>query len=201
MTKRADDAREIRSDVNDVLLNLLSEQSENIVTHLAQVAELATRTAMSLGLSPEQVALTRLGAELHDVGKLGIPASILDKPGPLDAEEQWFVQRHSEIGERIIAATRDMEAIAPIVRAVHERPDGRGYPDGLTLEEIPVSSLIIAVVDAYDAMTTERPHQPAIGSEEALEELRRHAGTQFHDGVVEAFAGILEAVREDSRAA
>ena len=154
-----------------------------------------------MALSPEQVALTRLGAELHDVGKLGIPASILDKPGPLDAEEQWFVQRHSEIGERIIAATRDMEAIAPIVRAVHERPDGRGYPDGLTLEEIPVSSLIIAVVDAYDAMTTERPHQPAIGSEEALEELRRHAGTQFHDGVVEAFAGILDAVREDSRAA
>jgi two-component system, cell cycle response regulator len=201
MTERTDDGREFRSDVKDVLLNLLAEQSEGIVTHLAQVAELATRTAVGLGLSPEQVALTRLGAELHDVGKIGIPASILDKPGPLDAEEQWFVQRHSEIGERIIAATRDMEAIAPIVRAVHERPDGRGYPDGLTLDEIPVSSLIIAVVDAFDAMTTDRPHQRAVTRDEALAELRRHAGTQFHDGVVEAFATVLGAVREDSHAA
>jgi HD-GYP domain-containing protein (c-di-GMP phosphodiesterase class II) len=189
------DRSEFTTDVKDVLLQLLSEQSEGIVTHLAQVAELATRTAISLGLSPQQVALTRLGAELHDVGKIGIPASILDKPGPLDAEEQWFVQRHSEIGERIIAATRDMEAIAPIVRAVHERPDGRGYPDGLTLAEIPVSSLIIAVVDAYDAMTTDRPHQRAVPPEQALAELRRHAGTQFEAGVVEAFAATLEAQR------
>jgi HD-GYP domain-containing protein (c-di-GMP phosphodiesterase class II) len=186
---------DFRTDVKDVLLKLLYEQNESIITHLAQVADLATRTAVGLGLSREEVALTRLGAELHDVGKIGIPASILDKPGPLDAEEQWFVQRHSEIGERIVAATRDMEAAAPIVRAVHERPDGRGYPDGLTLAEIPVSSLIIAVVDAYDAMTTDRPHQRAVTPAQALEELRRHAGTQFDARVVAAFTAMLAAQR------
>jgi two-component system cell cycle response regulator len=179
------------TDVKDALLKLLAEQSESLITHLAQVAELASSTAINLGLPPSQVALTRLSAELHDVGKIGIPAAILDKPGPLNAEEQWFVQRHSEIGERIIAAAREIEAIAPIVRAVHERPDGRGYPDGLELDQIPVSSRIIAVVDAFDAMTTDRPYQRAVSPGQALVELRRHAGTQFDAAVVEAFVAAI----------
>jgi two-component system cell cycle response regulator len=180
-----------RTDVKDALLQLLKEQSESIITHLAEVAELATRTAMNLGLSPAQVELTRLGAELHDVGKLVIPASIVNKPGPLDAEEQWFMQRHSEIGERIVAATPALRAIAPIVRAVHERPDGMGYPDGLELAQIPISSRIIAVVDAFDAMTNDRPYQPAMSIEQALVELRRHAGAQFDPTVVEAFVTAI----------
>jgi two-component system, cell cycle response regulator len=86
--------------------------------------------------------------EARDIGKSAMPASILEKPGPLDAAERWFMQRHSEIGERIVAAAPTLEAIAPIVRAAHERADGHGYPDGVGLEEIPVSSRIIAVVDA-----------------------------------------------------
>jgi HD-GYP domain-containing protein (c-di-GMP phosphodiesterase class II) len=178
---------EFASGVKEALLQLLAEQSESIITHLAQVADLATNTAINLGLSSAQVALTRLGAELHDVGKVGIPASILDKPGPLDAEEQWFIQRHSEIGERIIAAVPDMHLVAPIVRAVHERPDGRGYRDGLKLQEIPISARIIAVVDAFDAMTTNRPYEESVSVEQALAELRRHAGTQFDPDVVDAF--------------
>jgi HD-GYP domain-containing protein (c-di-GMP phosphodiesterase class II) len=187
--------------VKDALLQLLAEQSEGLIAHLAQVAELATCTAIHLGLPPAEVALTRLGAELHDVGKVGIPATILEKPGPLDAEEEWFVQRHSEIGERLVAATLDMKAVAPIIRAVHERADGRGYPDGLQLEEIPVSSRIIAVVDAFDAMTTDRPYQQAVSRELALAELRRHAGTQFDPGVVEAFAITLAERQAADRAA
>jgi two-component system cell cycle response regulator len=190
-----------RTDVRDVLLRLLAEQSENLMSRLAQVAELATSTAINLGLSPALVALTRLGAELHDVGKIAIPGSILDKPGRLDAEEQWFVQRHSEIGERIVAATPDLKAIAPIVRAVHERPDGRGYPDGLTLEEIPVSSRVIAVVDAFVAMTTDRPYQRAVPAEQALVELRRHAGTQFDAVVIEAFVRTIAERRAAEHAA
>ena len=126
-------------DVKHALLQLLGAQNESLVTHLAEVAKLATSTALSLGLSPAQVRLTRLGAELHDIGKVGIPESILDKRGPLTAEEQWFMQRHSEIGERILAAIPALKAVAPIVRAVHERPDGKGYPDGLRLEAIPDS--------------------------------------------------------------
>jgi two-component system cell cycle response regulator len=178
------------TDVKHAILQLLRAQDEGLVSHLAQVAKLATSTAFTLGLSPAQVRLTRLGAELHDVGKVGIPESILEKSGALTAEEQWFMQRHSEIGERILAAIPALHAIAPIVRAVHERPDGKGYPDGLRLEEIPVPSLVIAVVDAFDAMTHNRPYQRAMPPEHALAELRRHAGTQFDPSVVEAFASV-----------
>jgi len=177
--------------VKHAILQLLSAQNEGLVSHHQQVAKLASSTAFALGLSPAEARLTRLGAELHDVGKMGIPEYILDKCGPLTAEEQWFMQRHSEIGERILAAIPGLKGIAPIVRAVHERPDGRGYPDGLGLEEIPIPSLVIAVVDAFDAMTHNRPYQRARPPEQALAELRRHAGTQFDPVVVEAFASTI----------
>jgi two-component system cell cycle response regulator len=192
---------EFPTHVKEALLQLLAAQNQSIITRFARVAELATATAVQLGLSPSEVALTRLGAELHDVGKIGIPESILDKPGPLEAEEQWFVQRHSEIGERIVASVPDMRFVAPIVRAVHERPDGRGYPDGLTLDEIPISSRIIAVVDAFVAMATDRPYQRAVSDEEALAELRRHAGAQFDPQVVEAFVRTLAEPHPARRAA
>jgi HD-GYP domain-containing protein (c-di-GMP phosphodiesterase class II) len=178
---------EYTSDVRDALVRLLSAESARIITHLAKVAELATQTAIQLDLSPSLVELTRLGAEVHDVGKVGIPAKILEKPGPLDLNEQWFVQRHSEIGESLLQAIPALKAVAPIVRAVHERPDGQGYPDGLVGEQIPISARIIAVVDAYDAMTSDRPYQQAISERAALAELRRHAGSQFDGAVVEAF--------------
>jgi diguanylate cyclase (GGDEF)-like protein len=182
---------ERRSEVTDALLQVLAEQNESLVTHITHVAALAQATAISLGLPPEQVTLTRLAAELHDIGKAAIPASILDKPGPLDPAERAFMQRHSLIGERIVAAAPTLEAIAPIVRAAHERPDGGGYPDGLRLDEIPICARIIAVVDAYDAMTSNRPYRHAIPTTEALAELRLHAGTQFDPGVIEAFATVL----------
>ncbi|MDX6620028.1 MAG: hypothetical protein QOK36_2414 [Gaiellales bacterium] len=190
-----------RSDVKDALVQLLTEQSASIISHLAQVSELATQTALNLGLSPAIVELTRLAAELHDVGKVGIPAKILQKPGPLDVEEQWFVQRHSEIGESLVEAMPSLQAVAPIVRAVHERPDGRGYPDGLVLHEIPLSSRIIAVVDAFDAMTNHRPYQQAMSVSEALAELHCHAGTQFDSEVVQAFAAAVAVCKPALRAA
>ena len=101
------------------------------------------------------------------------------------------MQRHSEIGERIVAAAPTLEAIAPIVRSAHERVDGTGYPDGLRLEQIPICARIIAVVDAYDAMTSDRPYRPAIVSGDAVAELRRNAGTQFDPAVVDAFAKVV----------
>jgi two-component system cell cycle response regulator len=189
------------SAVKDALLALLGEQNDALVAHLAEVAELATLTATRLGLSPSQIDLTRLGADLHDIGEIAIPAKILDKPGPLDAEEQWFVQRHSEIGERILAATPELREVAPMVRAVHERPDGLGYPDGLLLAAIPVCSRIIAVVDAFDAMTNDHPYRSAITAERALAELRRQAGSQFDPAVVEAFAAVIGGRAEERRAA
>ncbi len=181
-----------------MLLQVLAEQSETLVTHLGQVADLAASTAIGMHLAPDEVELTRLAAELHDVGKAAIPASILNKATSLGIEERSFIERHSAIGERIVASAPTLEAIGPIVRAAHERPDGTGYPDGLRLEEIPMSARIIAVVDAFDAMTNDRPYREAMPAAVALAELRRQAGTQFDPAVVEAFAAAV-AGRGESR--
>jgi HD-GYP domain-containing protein (c-di-GMP phosphodiesterase class II) len=161
------------------------------VIHLGHVAELAGDTARRLGLSSEQIIRTRLAAELHDVGKAAIPGSILNKPGPLDPAERSLMELHTVIGERILAAAPTLAVIAEIVRASHERPDGTGYPDGLSLEQIPICSQIISVVDAFDAMTTDRPYRAAMPVASALDELRRHSGTQFAPRVVEALLGSL----------
>jgi diguanylate cyclase (GGDEF)-like protein len=192
---------ERRSEVTDALLQVLAEQNQSLVTHLGHVAALAEATAIKLGLPTEQVTIARLAAELHDIGKAAIPAAILDKAGPLDPAERAFMQRHSLIGERIVAAAPTLEAIAPVVRAAHERPDGGGYPDGLHLDQIPICSRIIAVVDAYDAMTSNRPYREAIPTTDALAELRLHAGTQFDPDVIEAFAAVLADQAEAARAA
>ena len=180
------------TEARDALLQVLSEQDTSLVEHLGHVADLAAAVANAMGLTPAEVDLTRLAAQLHDVGKAAIPVSILGKPGPLDPDERAFVERHSAIGERIVAAAPALEAIAPIVRAAHERPDGTGYPDGLRLAEIPISARIISVVDAFDAMTSDRPYRKAMPRSAAIAELRRHAGTQFDPAVVEAIAVTLD---------
>jgi diguanylate cyclase (GGDEF)-like protein len=185
----------------DALLQVLAEQNESLVEHLGQVAELAEMTAAGMHLAPREVELTRLAAELHDVGKAAIPASILNKPGALDEAEWLLMRRHSAMGERIVGAAPTLEAIGPIVRAAHERPDGSGYPDGLQLDQIPLSARIIAVVDAFDAMTNDRPYRDALTTERALAELRLHAGTQFDTTVVEAFAAVLTGWAEEHHAA
>jgi diguanylate cyclase (GGDEF)-like protein len=182
---------DLRTEVKDVLLQVLAEQSESLVDHVGQVAGLVWSTAVRLDLPAEQVETARLAAELHDIGKSAIPASILKKPGPLDPQERLFMQRHSTIGERIVAASPTLQPIAPIVRSCHERADGTGYPDGLHLEQIPICSRIIAVVDAYDAMISDRPYQLAMPAEEALQELQLNAGTQFDPAVVDAFTKVL----------
>jgi diguanylate cyclase (GGDEF)-like protein len=183
------------SEAKDALLQVIAEQNPDLVGHLGHVAELAATTAQELELPAIQIERARLAAELHDIGKAAIPFSILNKPGPLDDEERAYMQRHSTIGERIVASAPTLEAIAPIVRAAHERPDGTGYPDGLGLEEIPICSRIIAVVDAYDAMTTDRSYRGAMPAVAAFAELRAHAGTQFDPAVVDAFGKALARTR------
>jgi HD-GYP domain-containing protein (c-di-GMP phosphodiesterase class II) len=179
------------SDAKHGLLRLVAGQSDELLAHLAQVAQLAEETATILGLPLDDVRLTRLGAELHDIGMVGIPASIVEKSGVLSGEEQWFMQRHSEIGEGILRGIPALAAVAPIVRSIHERPDGMGYPDGLTLEQIPLASRVIAVVEAFDTMTHDQPYQRATSETRALAELRQHAGTQFDGYIVEAFAKTI----------
>lgn len=172
----------------DILLSVLGARSPELGTHLEGVGELAAATAQALGLEPAAVERVARAAELHDVGKVGVPEAILNKPGPLDADEWAFVRRHTIIGERILSAVPALAPIGRIVRSSHERFDGAGYPDGLAGEAIPLEARVIAVCDAFDAMLTARSYKHGIEPSQALAELRRCAGTQFDPQVVEAFA-------------
>jgi two-component system cell cycle response regulator len=171
----------------DVLLSALMERDPVLGGHLSVVAELAERTARRLGLNRDELEVVRHAAELHDVGKVAIPDEILGKAGPLTEEEWTFVRRHTLAGERIIAAAPALTAVARLVRSSHERWDGAGYPDALAGDAIPLGSRIVAVADAFDAMTSGRPYRAAITHEDALAELQRCAGTQFDPAVVAAF--------------
>jgi len=159
-------------------------------SHSQRVAELAARTARRLGLPDEEVELTRLAASLHDLGKLAIPEEILRKPGPLTEPERMVLERHPQIGFRMLESL-GVDPVADWVLHHHERWDGTGYPDRLPGEQIPLGARIIFVADAYDAMTSERVYRRRVTSEQAIAELQRCAGTQFDPDVVDAFAAEL----------
>jgi diguanylate cyclase (GGDEF)-like protein len=172
----------------DVLLRALQERNPELAERHAAVARLADAIGQRLGLSPEEQTELRQAADLHDVGKMAIPEQILHKPGPLDDKEWAFVRRHPLIGERIIGAAPALAQAAKLVRATHERFDGSGYPDGLAGEQIPLGARIIAVCDAFTAMTSPRAYASQRTLAQAIAELRRAAGTQFDPRVVDAFA-------------
>jgi diguanylate cyclase (GGDEF)-like protein len=176
--------------VTDALLQVITEQNASLDEHVERVSQFAGEVAEALGEPEHGVWLACLAAKLHDVGKTAIPASILDKPGPLDEQEWEFMRRHPLIGERIVLAAPALASTAPLIRSSHERVDGDGYPDGLAGEEIPLGARIVAVCDAFDAMTSQRSYRGATSVEAALKELRSHAGTQFDTAVVEAFCGL-----------
>ena len=159
-------------------------------SHSERVSELAARVAVRIGLDPEQVELTRLAGSLHDLGKLAIPEEILRKPGALTDSERLVLERHSQIGFRMLDSL-GVDLVADLVLHHHERWDGAGYPDGLRGEQVPLGARIIFVADAYDAMTSDRIYRRKRSSEAALAELRRCAGTQFDPGIVAAFTEEL----------
>jgi len=174
----------------DVLLKALEEHHPDLGDHVHDVGLLAEAVAEELGLSGQQLHHVRQAAELHDIGKVAVPSAILDKPGKLDADEWAFIARHTLIGERILGAAIALRPVAKLVRSSHERWDGSGYPDGLAGTAIPLGARIVTACDAYDAMTSDRPYQRALAHGEALEELRRCAGTQFDPDVVDAFCRV-----------
>jgi diguanylate cyclase (GGDEF)-like protein len=177
---------------SDVLMRVLLERSPELKGHLQGVSALAESVGRSLGL--DQVALGHLvrAAGLHDVGKVAIPDSILTKPGSLDDAEMAFIRRHTLIGERILLAAPSLAPEALLVRASHERWDGKGYPDGLAGERIPLGARIIFSCDAFEAMTSgERPYRVPVSVELAIEEMRRCAGTQFDARVVEVLGEVV----------
>jgi two-component system cell cycle response regulator len=180
-----------RAEARGVLLQVLSEREPALHEHIDGVARLALATAREYGLSAEDCDVIARAAELHDIGKLAIPDAILGKPGPLDPDELELMRRHTVVGERILVAAPALRPVARLVRASHERWDGTGYPDRLAGLEIPLGARIIAVCDAYDAMTTDRPYRAAMPAEAALRELRRCAGTQFDVDAVRAFCAAV----------
>jgi diguanylate cyclase (GGDEF)-like protein len=175
----------------DVLLRALQERSPELAERHAAVARLADALGERMGLTAEEHAELRQAAELHDVGKMGIPENILHKPGPLEDEEWTFVRRHPLIGERIIGAAPALAHAAKLVRSTHERFDGTGYPDGLAGEQIPLGARVIAVCDAFTAMTSPRAYAAQLTVPEAVAELRRCAGVQFDPTVVDAFSELV----------
>jgi putative nucleotidyltransferase with HDIG domain len=162
--------------------------------HARRVSRLATATAKRLGLGREQVARIRRAALLHDIGKLETPAAVVNKPGPLNPDEFILVKRHAIVGERMVARLGDPELTA-IVRHHHERFDGKGYPDGLAGEEIPLGARVVAVADTFDALTSVRPYRPASRPNDALDLLSVVAGEQLDPEVVEAFVGYYSGPR------
>ena len=139
------------------------------------MAAYAATLGMHLGLTVEEIAALRRGGYLHDIGKVAIPDAVLQKAGPLTADEFEIVKRHTTIGDRLCGNLRLLRMVRPIVRCHHERADGSGYPDGLGGEEIPLLAQIMGVVDVYDALTTDRPYRPALTAEDACLALEEEA--------------------------
>jgi putative nucleotidyltransferase with HDIG domain len=181
------------------LVATLDARDQYTAGHSAAVAIYARDIAERMGLSGEQQELVHLCGLVHDIGKIGLPAGLLEKPGPLTLDERRQMEQHSEIGERILRNVDDYSEIADVVRSHHERIDGMGYPDGIHGDEIPLLARLIGVADAYDAMTSDRPYREALPSRVARMRLAQAVGTQFDTAVVAAFEAILATADENYR--
>jgi HD-GYP domain-containing protein (c-di-GMP phosphodiesterase class II) len=178
----------------EALANALEAKDEYTHSHTRWITDMSLQVGQVLGLDAAGLKRLELGALFHDIGKIGIPASILLKPGPLTDEERKLIETHPELGERILAPIEQLADVRPIVRACHERWDGQGYPTGLSGEEIPIEARIIFACDALHAMTSDRPYRSRLSLEEASRRLREAAGSQFDPTVVDAVLAVVPAV-------
>jgi putative two-component system response regulator len=186
------DQRNRTSLINGVQMLVHALEAKDAYTsgHSSRVSRYATRSAALLGFADDALEHIRLGGELHDIGKIGTREDILNKPGPLSHSEFEHVKMHTTLGEKILAPfLTESPIVLRIARSHHERLDGSGFPDSLRGDQIPLEARIVAVVDAYDAMTTNRAYRPSRPPVEAIQELRRCAGVHFDPEVVEAFIG------------
>jgi diguanylate cyclase (GGDEF)-like protein len=174
----------------EALANALEANDEYTSSHTRWITDMALRVGEALGFEGSELKRLELGALFHDIGKIGIPTSILLKPGPLSTEERRIMETHPELGERILEPIDRLAEVRTIVRSCHERWDGAGYPDAKGGEEIPLEARIILVCDAFHAMTTDRPYRKRLSCEEACRRLRDGAGSQFDPGVVDVFLSL-----------
>jgi len=181
------------------LVATLDARDRYTAGHSAAVAVYASDIATRMGLPEHEQKLAHLCGLVHDIGKIGLPPGLLEKPGALSLEERRQMEQHSTIGERILRNVDDYSEIAAIVRHHHERVDGNGYPDGLVGEEIPLLARIIAVADAYNAMTSDRPYRDAMPSRVARLRLAQAVESQFDTAVVAAFEAVLTGADEAYR--
>jgi diguanylate cyclase (GGDEF)-like protein len=174
------------------LANALEANDEYTSSHAHWISDMALLVGRELELDRDAMKRLELGALFHDIGKIGIPSEILQKPGPLTAEEFEIVKAHPELGEKILAPIDRLADVRPIVRSCHERWDGAGYPDGKAGDDIPIEARIVLVCDAFHAMVTDRPYRGRMPGAEAVERLVESAGTQFDPSVVEAFVRLFQ---------
>ena len=174
------------------LAQAVEAKDPKIKDHLERSIRYATLIGKELGLKREEMEALKFGAILHDIGKIGVNGNILFKKGPLTPEEYERIKKHPEMGVRIINGVDFLQRVEPIIRYHHERYDGKGYPEGKKGEEIPLLARIMSVVDAYEAMTSDRPYKKAMSREEAKRELLREKGKQFDPLIVDIFLKKLE---------
>jgi hypothetical protein len=196
MLRRTNDRlEESHLSVIGALIGALEAKENARAAAAAQTMANAVAVAERLGLSDDEIAAVKLGALFHDIGTIGVPESVLRKPGALDEREWGEVKAHATIGANLLANVPMLERVRPIVLAHHERYDGTGYPLGLREDQIPLAAQIVAVADAFQAMTAERPYRRAMTSKDAQQELRANAGTQFNPVVVEAFIAVVSGAK------
>jgi HD-GYP domain-containing protein (c-di-GMP phosphodiesterase class II) len=174
------------------LANAIDVRDTYTSDHSQHIANLAEETATFFGCSSDEIQEIYWGGLLHDIGKIGIPDAILLKPGPLDEDEWAVIRTHPDIGADLIETISQLANVSPIIRASHEFYDGNGYPRGLAGEDIPLGARIVAVVDAFSAMTDRRVYKDANSLADSIEELKRNAGTQFDPRVVQIFLQVIE---------
>jgi HD-GYP domain-containing protein (c-di-GMP phosphodiesterase class II) len=174
------------------LVDAVEAKDEETFGHVRRVSGYALAVGKRLGLSPSALRMLAMSAEMHDVGKISIPSSVLAKPGPLTPDEYDVVKTHTHRGYEIAQQVNALHELANVIRSHHERYDGQGYPDGLAGEEIPLFSRIIAVVDSYDAITSKRPYRSGRSHADAIAEIKAKSGAQFDPRCVDAFLAVFE---------
>lgn len=183
-------------DLVDVVITVLNARDPYTYAHSQRVAQLSVMIAEKMELSKNQVRKIRVAASLHDIGKIGVPDIVLNKPGRLSLAEKIQMQAHSRIGYNILIRLPLLQDISNIVLYHHERCDGLGYPVGLPCKKIPLESRIIAVADTFDAITSERPYRKRVDYEEGVKEINKHSGSQFCSVVVQYFNAIRDYIPE-----